>query len=72
MDPRRSSRAVESAFSKGARNLGLVERVTRMSSNPRALVQKLWNYSNILRDDGVSFRLRITLARQDGDFIEHA
>ena len=25
-----------------------------MSSNPTALVQKLWNYCNILRDDGLS------------------
>jgi hypothetical protein len=27
-------------------------------SNPQQLVQKLWNYCNILRDDGLSFRLR--------------
>jgi type I restriction-modification system DNA methylase subunit len=25
-------------------------------SNPTALVQKLWNYCNILRDDGLSYR----------------
>jgi len=25
-----------------------------MSINPNALVQKLWNYCNILRDDGLS------------------
>ena len=24
-------------------------------SNPSALVQKLWNYCNILRDDGLSY-----------------
>jgi hypothetical protein len=24
-------------------------------SNPQQLVQKLWNYCNILRDDGLSF-----------------
>ena len=24
-------------------------------SNPTALVQKLWNYCNILRDDGLSY-----------------
>ncbi len=24
-------------------------------SNPNALVQKLWNYCNILRDDGLSY-----------------
>src|SRR5205823_11963511 len=29
-------------------------------SNPAALVQKLWNYCNILRDDGLSY----------GDYIE--
>jgi len=25
-------------------------------SNPTALVQKLWNYCNILRDDGLSYQ----------------
>ena len=25
-----------------------------MSTNPQQLVQKLWNYCNILRDDGLS------------------
>ena len=30
-------------------------------SNTVALVQKLWNYCNILRDDGLSH----------GDFVEH-
>ncbi len=29
-------------------------------SNPNALVQKLWNYCNILRDDGLSY----------GDYVE--
>ena len=29
-------------------------------SNPQALVQKLWNYCNILRDDGLSY----------GDYVE--
>jgi hypothetical protein len=29
-------------------------------SNPIALVQKLWNYCNILRDDGLSY----------GDYVE--
>ena len=29
-------------------------------SNPTALVQKLWNYCNILRDDGLSY----------GDYVE--
>jgi type I restriction enzyme M protein len=33
-----------------------------------ALVQKLWNYCNILRDDGLSFRL--ASARQDGGYVE--
>jgi len=31
-----------------------------MSSNPQQLVQKLWNYCNILRDDGLSY----------GDYVE--
>jgi type I restriction enzyme M protein len=31
-----------------------------MSSNPQNLVQKLWNYCNILRDDGLSY----------GDYVE--
>ena len=30
-------------------------------SNPTALVQKLWNYCNILRDDSLSY----------GDYVEH-
>ena len=29
-------------------------------SNPTALVQKLWNYCSILRDDGLSY----------GDYVE--
>lgn len=29
-------------------------------SNPTTLVQKLWNYCNILRDDGLSY----------GDYVE--
>jgi type I restriction enzyme M protein len=24
-------------------------------SNPQALVQKLWNYCNVLKDDGLSY-----------------
>lgn len=32
-------------------------------SNSDQLVQKLWNYCNILRDDGLSFRLRLWLRR---------
>jgi type I restriction-modification system DNA methylase subunit len=31
-----------------------------MSNNPTVLVQKLWNYCNILRDDGLSY----------GDYVE--
>jgi type I restriction enzyme M protein len=31
-------------------------------SNPKALVQKLWNYCNILRDDGLSY----------GDYVEQS
>ena len=31
-------------------------------SNPTALVQKLWNYCNILRDDGLSY----------GDYVERS
>jgi len=34
------------------------------------LVQELWNYCNILRDDGLSFRLRVATARHDGDYVE--
>jgi len=41
-----------------------------MSNNPTALVQKLWNYCNILRDDGLSFRLRQGFDGQDGDYVE--
>ena len=29
-------------------------------TDPKALVQKLWNYCNILRDDGLSY----------GDYVE--
>jgi type I restriction enzyme M protein len=32
-----------------------------MSNNPTQLVQKLWNYCNILRDDGLPY----------GDYVEH-
>ena len=31
-----------------------------MPNNPSAIVQKLWNYCNVLRDDGVSY----------GDYVE--
>ena len=31
-----------------------------MANNPQQLVQKLWNYCNILRDDGLSY----------GDYVE--
>lgn len=41
-----------------------------MSNNPTALVQKLWNYSGILRDDGLSFRFRRGYGGQDGDHVE--
>ena len=34
--------------------------VKKAMSNPNALVQKLWNYCNILRDDGLSY----------GDYVE--
>jgi len=39
-------------------------------SNPQQRVQQLWNYSNILRDDGLSFRLHPIPARRDGDYVE--
>jgi hypothetical protein len=39
-------------------------------SNSTALVQKLWNYSDILRDDGLSSRLRRGYGGQDGDHVE--
>jgi type I restriction enzyme M protein len=32
-----------------------------MAYNPSALVQKLWNYCNILRNDGLSY----------GNYVEH-
>ncbi len=35
--------------------------------SPTALVQGLWNYGDILRDDGLSFRLRRGFGGQDGD-----
>lgn len=35
-----------------------------------APVQKLWNYFNILRDDGLSFRLHNDFDGQDGDYVE--
>jgi type I restriction enzyme M protein len=38
-------------------------------SNPTALVQKLWNCCNILRDDGLSFRLRQGFSGLD-DYVE--
>ena len=31
-----------------------------MSTQPATIVQRLWNYCNVLRDDGVS----------DGDYVE--
>jgi len=31
-----------------------------MSSSPNQIVQKLWNYCNVLRDDGMSY----------GDYVE--
>ena len=37
---------------------------------PQQLVQKLWNYCNILRDDGLSFLLRQGFGGQDGDYVE--
>lgn len=33
-----------------------------MSNNPTQLVQKLWNYCNILRDEGLSY----------GDYVEQS
>jgi len=39
-------------------------------SNSTALVQKFWTYCNILRDDGLSFRLRGATARQDGGYMK--
>jgi len=39
-------------------------------SNPQQSVQKLWNYRNILRDDGLFFRPHSIPARQDGDYVE--
>jgi len=39
-------------------------------SNPTTFVRKLWNYCNILRDDGLSFCLRGATARQDGGYMK--
>jgi len=41
-----------------------------MLNHSTQLVQKLWNYCNILRDDGLFFRLHPIPARQDGDYVE--
>jgi len=41
-----------------------------MSNPAPQLVQKLWNYCNILRDDGLSFRLRQDFGGQNGDYVE--
>src|SRR6267142_5233497 len=37
-----------------------IQNTRRCMSNPTQLVQKLWNYCNILRDDGLSY----------GDYVE--
>jgi type I restriction enzyme M protein len=34
-------------------------------TNPTALVQKLWNYCNILRDDGLSYGDLASQARHE-------
>ena len=34
-------------------------------SNPTALDQNLWNYCNVLRDDGLSYAELASQARQD-------
>ena len=41
-----------------------------MSNGPTQLVQKRWNYCNILRDDGLFLRLHPIPTRQDGDYVE--
>ncbi len=41
-----------------------------MSNSSIQLVQKLWNYCNILRDDGLSFRRRQGYGGQAGDYVE--
>jgi len=32
-----------------------------MASQPNQIVQKLWNYCNVLRDDGMSYGLPISV-----------
>jgi len=39
-------------------------------SNAPQLVQKLWNYCHILRDDGLSSRLRMATTGRDGDYAK--
>ena len=38
----------------------VIKRVTTDCMNTTAIVQKLWNYCNVLRDDGMSY----------GDYVE--
>jgi type I restriction enzyme M protein len=47
-----------------------IEISDKQMSNPTTLLQKLWNYCNILRDDGPSFHLRQAYGGQDGDYAE--
>lgn len=65
-----------------ARRSLLIRKLRRPFPNMTAetLVSKLWNYCNVLRDDGLSFRLRRASAftglrrdesaRQDGNSLE--
>ena len=41
-----------------------------LMSNAPQLVQKLWNYCHILRDDGLSSRLRMATTGRDGDYAK--
>ena len=38
---------------------------------PASIVQKLWNYCNVLRDDGMSY-LPALRAQTSGDYVEAA
>ena len=37
---------------------------------PAAIVQKLWNFCNVLRDDGMSYPPSLSYGRASGDYVE--
>ena len=60
MERRRSPRSDWNAAAPASATSGRAELPELEMSNPTALVEKLWNYCNILRDDGLSY----------GDYVE--